>query len=103
MDEMHDLTRGSILGKLTRFFFPILFGMLFFQLYNTVDAIVVGRCLGPAALAAESERMSAGVFTTRRDQAADSHPSPDSSRPANMQKHKMVCTARDSALSSCAP
>ena len=52
MDEMHDLTRGSILGKLTRFFFPILFGMLFFQLYNTVDAIVVGRCLGPAALAA---------------------------------------------------
>lgn len=52
MDEMHDLTKGSILGKLTRFFFPILFGMLFFQLYNTVDAIVVGRCLGPAALAA---------------------------------------------------
>lgn len=52
MDEMQDLTRGSILGKLTRFFFPILFGMLFFQLYNTVDAIVVGRCLGPAALAA---------------------------------------------------
>ena len=52
MDEMHDLTRGSILGKLTRFFFPILFGMLFFQLYNTVDAVVVGRCLGPEALAA---------------------------------------------------
>jgi Na+-driven multidrug efflux pump len=52
MDEMHDLTRGSILGKLTRFFFPILIGQLFFQLYNTVDAIVVGRCLGPAALAA---------------------------------------------------
>ena len=52
MDEKHDLTRGSIMGKLTRFFFPILFGMLFFQLYNTVDAIVVGRCLGPAALAA---------------------------------------------------
>lgn len=52
MDETQDLTKGSILGKLTRFFFPILFGMLFFQLYNTVDAIVVGRCLGPAALAA---------------------------------------------------
>ena len=41
MDEKHDLTRGSILGKLALFFFPILFGMLFFQLYNTVDAIVV--------------------------------------------------------------
>ena len=52
MDNRQNLTQGSILGKLTRFFFPILFGMLFFQLYNTVDAIVVGRCLGPAALAA---------------------------------------------------
>ena len=52
MENRQDLTQGSITGKLTRFFFPILFGMLFFQLYNTVDAIVVGRCLGPAALAA---------------------------------------------------
>ena len=52
MNDMQDLTGGSILGKLTRFFFPILIGQLFFQLYNTVDAIVVGRGLGPAALAA---------------------------------------------------
>ena len=52
MDDKRDLTQGSIMGKLTRFFFPILFGMLFFQLYNTVDAVVVGRCIGPAALAA---------------------------------------------------
>lgn len=52
MDDIHDLTQGSILGKLTRFFFPIFFGTLFFQLYNTVDAIVVGRFLGAAALAA---------------------------------------------------
>ena len=47
-----DLTQGSILEKLLAFFFPILFGMLFQQLYNTVDAVVVGRCVGPAALAA---------------------------------------------------
>ena len=52
MDNKQDLTQGSIMGKLTRFFFPILFGLLFFQLYNTVDAVVVGRCIGPAALAA---------------------------------------------------
>ena len=52
MDDKHDLTQGSIMGKLLRFFFPILFGMLFQQLYNTVDAIVVGRCVGPEALAA---------------------------------------------------
>ncbi len=48
----NDLTEGSIIGKLLRFFFPILFGMLFQQLYNTVDAVIVGQCVGPAALAA---------------------------------------------------
>ena len=52
MDDRTDLTQGSIMSKLLRFFFPILFGMLFQQLYNTVDAIVVGRCVGPEALAA---------------------------------------------------
>ena len=52
MDDRTDLTQGSIMGKLLRFFFPILFGMRFQQLYNTVDAIVVGRCVGPEALAA---------------------------------------------------
>ncbi|MBO5556389.1 MAG: MATE family efflux transporter [Oscillospiraceae bacterium] len=50
--DTHDLTEGSISGKLLRFFFPILFGMLFQQLYNTVDAIIVGKCVGPQALAA---------------------------------------------------
>ncbi len=52
MDDIHDLTQGSILGKLSRFFFPIFLGTLFQQLYNTVDAIVVGRFIGAAALAA---------------------------------------------------
>ncbi len=46
------LTEGSIIGKLTQFFLPILFGMLFQQLYNTVDAVIVGKCVGPDALAA---------------------------------------------------
>lgn len=50
--DKHDLTQGSIIGKLTRFFFPILLGMLFQQLYNTVDAVIVGQCVGPDALAA---------------------------------------------------
>ena len=50
--SQNDLTQGSIVGKLFRFFFPILFGMLFQQLYNTVDAVIVGKCVGPAALAA---------------------------------------------------
>lgn len=48
----NDLTQGNIVRSLLRFFFPILFGMLFQQLYNTVDAIVVGRVVGHEALAA---------------------------------------------------
>ncbi|MBR6353826.1 MAG: MATE family efflux transporter, partial [Oscillospiraceae bacterium] len=52
MENRNDLTQGSIMGNLTRFFFPILLGLLFFQLYNTIDAIVVGRFVGPDALAA---------------------------------------------------
>ena len=48
----NDLTSGSILKKLFTFFIPVLLGMLFQQLYNTVDAIVVGRCVGHEALAA---------------------------------------------------
>ncbi len=50
--KTNDLTQGSILKSLLRFFFPILFGMLFQQLYNTVDAVVVGRVVGAEALAA---------------------------------------------------
>ena len=48
----NDLTQGGILRSLLRFFFPILLGMLFQQLYNTVDAVVVGRVVGHEALAA---------------------------------------------------
>jgi len=48
----NDLTQGVVWKKLLGFFFPILLGMLFQQLYNTVDAIVVGRYLGDSALAA---------------------------------------------------
>ncbi len=46
------ITEGPITKALLSFFFPILFGTFFQQLYNTVDAIIVGRYLGKAALAA---------------------------------------------------
>lgn len=36
--------------QLLIFFFPILFGTLFQQLYNTADAIIVGRFVGKEAL-----------------------------------------------------
>ena len=52
MDNKQRLTEGVIWKKLLGFFFPILFGMLFQQLYNTVDAIIVGQFVGTGALAA---------------------------------------------------
>lgn len=47
-----DLTEGVIWKKLLLFFLPIAAGTLFQQLYNTVDAVVVGKFVGTGALAA---------------------------------------------------
>lgn len=46
------ITEGVIWRQLLIFFFPILLGTFFQQLYNTVDAVVVGRFVGKEALAA---------------------------------------------------
>ncbi len=48
----YDLTQGPIGKKLVLFFLPIAVGTMFQQLYNTVDAMVVGRFVGKEALAA---------------------------------------------------
>ena len=47
-----DLLHGSIAGPIMMFFLPILIGTLFQQLYNTVDAMVVGNYVGKEALGA---------------------------------------------------
>ena len=46
------IIEGGILQQLMRFFFPVLLGMLFQQLYNMADAVIVGRYVGKEALAA---------------------------------------------------
>ena len=46
-----DITTGVIWKQILIFFFPILIGAFFQQLYNTVDAVVVGRFAGKEALA----------------------------------------------------
>ena len=46
------ITEGVIWKQLLLFFFPILLGTFFQQLYNTVDTIIVGRFVGTRALAA---------------------------------------------------
>ncbi len=46
------IVEGVIWKQLLIFFFPIMLGTFFQQLYNTVDAVVVGRYVGKVALAA---------------------------------------------------
>lgn len=59
--EKNEITEGIIWRQLLIFFFPIVVGTLFQQLYNTVDAVIVGRFVGKAALA--SVGGSAAVLT----------------------------------------
>lgn len=50
--EVNQITEGVIWKQLLIFFFPILFGTFFQQLYNTIDAVIVGKYVGKEALAA---------------------------------------------------
>lgn len=45
------MTEGVIWKQILLFFFPILIGAFFQQLYNTVDAVIVGQYAGKEALA----------------------------------------------------
>lgn len=49
---MKDLTRGPVAGHLWSLTAPLLLGNVFQQFYNMADAFVVGRFVGPEALAA---------------------------------------------------
>ena len=48
----NQITEGIIWQQLLFFFFPILFGTFFQQLYNAADAMIVGRFVGKEALSA---------------------------------------------------
>ena len=52
MAPSRNITEGVIWKQLLSFFFPILLGSFFQQMYNTVDTIIVGRAVGTHALAA---------------------------------------------------
>lgn len=49
-----EITSGVIWQQILFFFFPILFGTFFQQLYNTIDAVLVGQFVGKEALSAVS-------------------------------------------------
>ena len=50
--EKDDILNGSIPKQILLFFFPILLGYFCQQLYNTIDAMIVGKIVGKQALAA---------------------------------------------------
>lgn len=50
--QENSITEGVIWKNLLSFFFPILLGTFFQQMYNTIDAIIVGKFVGKEALAA---------------------------------------------------
>lgn len=56
------MVEGVIWKQMLSFFFPILLGTFFQQLYNTADALIVGRILGENALA--SVGGSTGMITS---------------------------------------
>lgn len=53
-NTVRDLTVGNPYGLIISFALPMFFSQLFQQLYNTADALIVGRFLGTEALAAVS-------------------------------------------------
>ena len=87
--DRNNLTEGVIWKKLLLFAMPILLGNVFQQLYNTVDAYVVGKYLDNSALAAVTSSgslifmmvgffngiaMGAGVVIAKHFGAKDYHP-----------------------------
>lgn len=60
-----DMTQGNTTRILITFAIPLMLGNLFQQLYNTTDAIIVGRYIGKNALAAvgvANPIMSVAIF-----------------------------------------
>ena len=59
-----NLTEGSIWHKLIRFSLPLIGGNLLQQIYNLVDALIVGKYLGADALAAVGSSYTLMIFIT---------------------------------------
>ncbi len=64
MKLIEDLTCGNETKVLIRFAIPMIIGNLFQQLYNVADTIIVGRFIGPDALAAVGSSFTVMVFLT---------------------------------------
>lgn len=51
-NKIKNMTEGSPIKLILLFWGPLFIGMLFQQFYNMMDAMIVGRTIGPSALAA---------------------------------------------------
>lgn len=58
------MTVGGITSTLLRFTLPMMLGSLMQQCYNIADTLIVGRCIGPEALAAVGSAYALIVFLT---------------------------------------
>ena len=59
-----NLTEGSIFRKLIGFSMPMIAGNLLQQIYNLADALIVGRYIGPDALASVGSAYTLMIFIT---------------------------------------
>lgn len=59
-----NLTQGSIFRALVRFSLPMIAGNLLQQIYNLVDTLIVGKCIGADALAAVGSAYTLMTFIT---------------------------------------
>lgn len=64
MHTKGDLTQGGITGTLLRFTLPMITGAMLQQCYNVADTLIVGRFVGPEALAAVGSAYTLMVFIT---------------------------------------
>lgn len=64
MHTKGDLTQGGITGTLLRFTLPMIAGAMLQQCYNVADTLIVGRFVGPEALAAVGSAYTLMVFIT---------------------------------------
>ena len=62
LEHDNSMIAGTVWKQLLHFFFPILLGTFFQQMYNTADALIVGRTLGENALGAVGG--STGMITS---------------------------------------
>lgn len=64
LNVKRDLTEGGIIAPLLSFALPLILGNMLQTLYNAADSIIVGRFIGPEALAAVGSAYSLMNFLT---------------------------------------